>query len=150
MPFPADNQVTDWRPQEKWLALMELRILIADDNPEYRFLLRRFIERGTTFEVVGEAADGEEAIRLVDELKPQAVVMDVMMPVLDGVDATREIKDRHPGIRVIALTHSTDHSHAVDMMAAGVDGYFLKSEPVDKLLYQLDSIAQVARSQPLY
>ena len=125
---------------------MELRIVIADDNPEYRFLLKQFIERGTTFVVVGEASNGDEAIRLVDELQPDVVVMDVMMPVMDGVEATRKIKEHHLGVRVIALTHSSDDSHADQMATAGVDGYFLKSEPVDKLLYQLDSIAQAART----
>ena len=125
---------------------MELRIVLVDDNPEYRFLLRQFIERGTTFTVVGEAENGEEAIDRVDELLPQVVVMDVMMPVLDGVEATRLIKDRHPGVRVIALTNSMDESHAEDMDGAGVDGYFLKTEPVEKLLYQLDSIAITTRA----
>jgi DNA-binding NarL/FixJ family response regulator len=124
---------------------MELRIVIVDDNPEYRYLLRQFIERGTTFVVVGEASNGDEAISLVDELLPEVVVMDIMMPVMDGVEATRAIKNRHPGVGVIALTHSIDQSHADEMFAAGVDGYFLKSEPVDKLLYQLDSMAQAAR-----
>ncbi|HYI46206.1 MAG TPA: response regulator transcription factor [Actinomycetota bacterium] len=120
---------------------MELRIVLVDDNPEYRFLLKQFIERGTTFVVVGEASNGEEAIALVDELRPEAVVMDVMMPVLNGVEATRAIKDRHPGIRVIALTHSIDEAHAEEMASVGVDGYFLKTESVEKLLYKLDSIA---------
>ena len=124
---------------------MELRIVLADDNPEYRFLLRQFIERGTTFEVVGEASDGEEAIRLADHLLPQAVVMDVMMPGMGGAEATRAIRQLHPDIHVVALTNSMDDSHAIEMTAAGVDGYFLKSEPVDKLLYQLESIAQVVR-----
>jgi DNA-binding NarL/FixJ family response regulator len=128
---------------------MELRIVLVDDNPEYRFLLKQFIERGTTFVVVGEASNGEEAIRQVDEVEPDVVVMDVMMPMMDGVEATRAIKDRHPGIRVVALTHSIDESHAEDMAAAGVDGYFLKSESVEKLLYQLDSIAQVGRRSVL-
>lgn len=131
--------------EEKWQALMELRIVIADDNPEYRFLLKEFIERGTTFVVVGEAWNGDEAIRLAGELEPDVVVMDVMMPVLNGIDATRAIKEYCPGVRVIALTNSTDDSHSHEMSSAGVDGYFLKDEPVDKLLYQLDSIAQAAR-----
>ena len=125
---------------------MELEIVLVDDNPEYRFLLRQFIERGTTFVVVGEAENGEEALDIVDELQPHVVVMDLMMPVMDGIEATRAIKDRHIGMRVIALTNSMDESHAREMTAAGVDGYFLKSEPVDKLLYQLDSIAVGVRS----
>jgi DNA-binding NarL/FixJ family response regulator len=133
-------------PRRPITLVVELRIVIADDNPEYRFLLRQFIERGTTFVVIGEASNGDEAVRLVDELKPEVVVMDVMMPVMDGVAATRAIKEHHHGVRVIALTHSTDDLHADEMSAAGVDGYFLKSEPVDKLLYQLDSIAQAARA----
>ena len=123
---------------------MELRIVLVDDNPEYRFLLRQFIERGTTFTVVGEAENGEEAIQLVDRLHPHVVVMDVMMPVMDGVEATRVIKDIYRGVRVVALTNSSDTSHANEMFAAGVDGYFIKSESVDKLLYQLDSIAMAA------
>lgn len=124
---------------------MELRIVLVDDNPEYRFLLRQFIERGTTFVVVAEAANGQEGIECAEIHDPDVVVMDVMMPVMDGVEATREIKNRRPWIRVIALTNSIDRSHADDMVSAGVDGYFLKSEPVEKLLYQLDSIAQTAR-----
>jgi DNA-binding NarL/FixJ family response regulator len=126
-----------------------LRIVLVDDNPEYRFLLRQFIERGTTFVVVGEAANGNEAIQLVNDVEPDVVVMDVMMPVMGGVQATRAIKDRYPGVRVIALTNSIDDSHAVEMSVAGVDGYFLKSERVDKLLYQLDSIEQAARTNVL-
>lgn len=123
---------------------MELRIVLVDDNPEYRLLLKQFIERGTTYSVVGEASNGEEAIELVERLLPHVVVMDVMMPVLDGVAATQTIKDRFPGMGVIALTASMDEGHAGDMSAAGVDGYFLKSEPVDKLIYQLDTMAIMA------
>ena len=123
---------------------MDLRIVLVDDNPEYRFLLRQFIERGTTFTVVGEAENGEEALQLVDRLHPHVVVMDVMMPVMDGIEATRVIKDIYRGVRVVALTNSSDGTHANEMFAAGVDGYFIKSESVDKLLYQLDSIAMAA------
>jgi DNA-binding NarL/FixJ family response regulator len=129
---------------------VELRILLVDDNPEYRFLLKQFIERGTTFVVVAEAPDGEEAVRLALDLTPDVVVMDVMMPIMGGVEATREIKARNRRIRVIALTNSTDPSHAEDMWAAGVDGYFVKTDSVDRLLYQLDSIAQVARTNPFH
>ncbi|HWL65551.1 MAG TPA: response regulator transcription factor [Actinomycetota bacterium] len=128
---------------------MELRIVLVDDNPEYRFLLRQIIERGTTFSVVGEGWNGEEAIELVDKLEPHVVVMDIMMPVLGGVEATHVIKERHPGVRVLALTSSMDESHAEDMSGAGVDGYFLKNDPVEKLLGQLDSIELAARSSPL-
>ena len=129
---------------------MELRILLVDDNPEYRFLLKQFIERGTTYVVVAQAPDGEEAIRLAEELTPDVVVMDVMMPIMGGVEATREIKARNRRIRVIALTNSNDPEHAEEMWAAGVDGYFLKTDSADRLLYQLDSIAQVARSNPFH
>ena len=129
-----------WTTRENGFGLMELRIVIVDDNPEYRFLLKQFIERGTTFSVVGEAENGQEAVRLVNELMPQVVVMDVMMPVMNGVEATQAIKDLHPGVCVIALTHSMDDSHARDMLAAGADWYFLKSDPVEQLLNQLDTI----------
>ena len=120
--------------------------MLVDDNPEYRFLLKQFIERGTTYSVVGEGENGEEAIDLATLLLPDVVVMDVMMPVMGGVEATQIIKSRNRGIRVIGLTNSVDESHAREMEEAGVDGYFLKSESVDKLLYQLDSMAAITRT----
>ena len=102
------------------------RIVIVDDNAEVRRELRTLLPLAGNLEVVGEAADGLEAIHLVKALQPHAVLLDLQMPVLDGYAAARRIKDRWPACRVIALTVHDDEVTRHKASQAGVDVFLVK------------------------
>ncbi len=103
------------------------RILLADDHPLMRRALRELIEREHDLEVVGEAGDGSEAVRLVETLDPDVVIMDISMPVMNGVEATRRIKDASPEAAVLILTVHTDIHTIFSILQAGASGYLVKS-----------------------
>ena len=104
---------------------MTIRLMLADDHRMLRESLSRTMsEHG--FDVVGEAADGEEAVRLATELKPDVILMDVTMPVLDGVAATRAIRDRMPQVQVVILTMHADRDVLTNAIRAGAAGYLVK------------------------
>lgn len=108
------------------------RILVVDDHARSRRGLRALFATCPSTEVICEAADGQEAVSLVEALQPDVVLMDVRMPLLDGLRASRLIKDRWPGVKVILLTaHSTSRAEVVE---AGADGYLLKGCPTEELL----------------
>ncbi len=106
---------------------MSVRILIADDHAVLREGMRNLLERENDFEVVGEAADGEEAVKLGSELKPDVVVMDIVMPKLSGIEATRLIKQANPSSAVLILTAYSDIRYILGLLEAGACGYLLKS-----------------------
>ena len=111
---------------------MGLRLLLADDHRMLREGLRRSMtDEG--FEVVGEAADGEEACDLVDELLPDLVLMDVTMPNLGGVEATRRIHAKHPGVRIVMLTMHADAEVVADAIRGGANGYLVKDCSTDEI-----------------
>lgn len=104
-----------------------LKVMIADDSYIYATGLRKFLEEELLLQFCGRAANGEEAIALAARVKPDVVIMDIQMPVLNGVDATRQILQKQPTLKVLALTMYTHEFSIVDMMEAGAAGY------VDKL-----------------
>jgi len=106
---------------------MKIRILIADDHAVLREGMRNLLEREKDFEVVGEAGDGEEAVQLAKELKPDVVVMDIVMPKLSGIEATRLIKQTSPSSAVLILTAYSDIRYILGLLEAGACGYLLKS-----------------------
>jgi len=108
-------------------------ILLVDDQPLFREGLRTLLSVHPDFEVVGEAANGLEAIRLVRLHLPSVVLMDLQMPVLDGVAATRRLHDEQPDCRVIVLTTFDDDEMVFDGLRAGAVGYLLKDAPSEKL-----------------
>jgi DNA-binding NarL/FixJ family response regulator len=109
-----------------------VRLVIADDRARTRRALRALLAGHPGFEVVGEAADGEEAVAAVARLRPDLVVLDVRMPRLDGVAATARIKARWPHVRVV--THSLAVERRGDALAAGADAFVPKGAPGDELL----------------
>jgi DNA-binding NarL/FixJ family response regulator len=111
------------------------RILIADDHGIVRKGLRLQLEQHEQFEVVGEASDGREAVRIAEELEPNVVIMDIAMPNLNGVDAAAQMVKRNPELKVIILSMHSDESYLTRALTAGVKGYLLK-ETADVDLYR--------------
>jgi DNA-binding NarL/FixJ family response regulator len=110
-----------------------IKILLVDDQPLFREGLCTLLSVNPDFEVVGEAANGAEAIRLARSLLPLVVLMDLQMPVLDGVAATRRLHEEQPECRVIVLTTFDDDELVFDGLRAGAVGYLLKDAPSEKL-----------------
>lgn len=119
-----------------------IRVLIADDHPMVRQGIRTFLERQPDVDVVGEAANGQEAVRRAGELAPDVVLMDLRMPVLDGIAATREIKTRQPAVAIVVLTSFADDAQITDALQAGASGYLLKEISPTNLI---DGIRAAAR-----
>ena len=110
-----------------------IKILLVDDQPLFREGLRTLLTVHSDFEVVGEAGNGMEAIKLARSLRPLVVLMDLQMPVLDGVAATRRLHEEQPDCRVIVLTTFDDDEMVFDGLRAGAVGYLLKDAPSEKL-----------------
>jgi two-component system, NarL family, response regulator LiaR len=109
-----------------------IRVLIVDDHSVVREGLRTFLELQDGIEVAGEATDGEEAVREAERLRPDVVLMDLVMPQLDGVAAMRELRERAPATRVVVLTSFLDDERVLPAIRAGAAGYLLKNvEPRD-------------------
>ncbi len=122
---------------------MKTRILIVDDHKLFRDGLKRLIDREPDLEVIGEAENGEIAITLARELKPDVILMDVKMPVMDGIEATRRIVSDMPGMKVLALSMYSDASFLSGMMQAGAVGYVLKGDDYDGLSKTIHNIARL-------
>ena len=113
--------------------MKRIKILLVDDQPLFREGLRTLLSVHLDFEVVGEAGNGGEAIKLARSLLPLVVLMDLQMPVLDGVAATRRLHEEQPDCRVIVLTTFDDDEMVFDGLRAGAVGYLLKDAPSEKL-----------------
>ncbi len=112
---------------------MTIRIVIADDHKVVRRGLRTFLELDPDMVVVGEAADGAEAVRLAQELQPDIILMDLLMPVMDGITATAMIRRELPETEVLALTSVLEDASVVGAVRAGAIGYLLKDTEADAL-----------------
>lgn len=119
-----------------------IRVLLVDDQSLFREGCRTLLSVHDTLEVVGEAANGEEALQRVAALKPDVVLMDLRMPVLDGVTATRRIHAEHPQSRVIVLTTFDDDEQVFDALRAGAVGYLLKDTPSARLVEAIHASAR--------
>ena len=117
------------------------KIVLADDHPLLRKALRDLLEKETAFQIVGEAGDGEEAVRLASELTPDVIIMDISMPNLDGLQATQQIKAKYPDIAVLVLTVHTDDECILDILKAGAAGYLLKSAFGDEVIHAIKAVA---------
>lgn len=107
--------------------MTRIRVLVADDHQVVREGTRRMLEREPDIEVIGEAADGAEVVRLASALMPDIVVMDVRMPELNGIEATKAIKHACPEVRVLVFTAHNDDRYVFPLLDAGADGYVLKT-----------------------
>jgi NarL family two-component system response regulator LiaR len=121
-------------------------VLLAEDHLITRQGICRLLEGEKNIKVVGEAGDGEEAVRLASELKPDVIVMDVAMPRLNGIEATRQIKLLHPNIAVLTLTAYDDDEYVFGLLEAGAAGYLLKTAGGDELVR---AICAVQKGEPV-
>ncbi len=119
-----------------------IRILVADDHGVVRRGLRLILERHQGFEVVGEAADGREVVRLAEELSPSIVIMDVGMPQLNGIDAAAQIIHRDPRVGIIILSMHSDEGYIVRALGAGAKGYLLKESLEEDIVQAVRIVAQ--------
>jgi len=119
---------------------MSVRILLVDDHAMLREGLHSLLEKQDDMEIIAEAEDGRKAIDLVAKLMPDIVIMDITMPNLNGVDATRQITSQFPGVRVIALSIHANRRFVVDMFRAGASGYILKECLFDELVQSIRAV----------
>ena len=118
-----------------------IRVMVVDDHPIMRDGLRDTLEASGRFEVVGQAKDGEEAVSTVEGIEPDVIVMDVIMPNMDGIDACREIMELLPKTRVLMLTASTEEDAVIEAVAAGATGYLQKYSRPEELVEALLDVA---------
>ncbi len=116
---------------------LTVRVLIADDQTLFRVGLARLLEEYPRVEIVGQAADGAEAVKLVGTLKPDVVLMDLKMPNLGGIEATRQIAASHPSVKVLLLTTFEADNHVIQALKAGASGYILKDSKPDSIVSSL-------------
>jgi two-component system, NarL family, response regulator NreC len=124
-----------------------IRILIADDHGIVRKGLRLQLEQNSSFEVVGEATEGREAVRMAEELSPDVVIMDIAMPNLNGIQATTQLVKKNPQIGVIILSMYSDETYLMRTLAAGAKGYLLK-DSADVDLHR--AVEVVAEGKPFF
>jgi len=120
-------------------------VLIADDQTLFRSGLAALLDKDPRVIVVGQAASGEEAVRMVDELKPDLVLMDLKMPGMEGVEATRLIHAKHPEVAVVILSSFSGDGHLIQALEAGASGYVLKDTNVATIVNGMLAIAGGAR-----
>jgi DNA-binding NarL/FixJ family response regulator len=118
-----------------------IRVAIADDHSLVRQGLRRYLETAEGIEVVGEAANGIELVALVGETKPDIALVDIRMPEMDGLEATRQIRDQHPDVGVIMLSAYDDRQFVVEAVRSGARGYVLKARDAEHLIQTVRLVA---------
>lgn len=119
----------------------DITLMLVDDHDVVRTGLKTFLETQGGLKVIAEADSGETALQLANDLHPDVVVMDITMPRMDGLEATRRIKETCPGSRVLALTVHADEQYFFEMMAAGADGYVTKQVAAEELVEAIRAVA---------
>jgi DNA-binding NarL/FixJ family response regulator len=122
--------------------MMRLRVLLADDHKLVRAGIRSLLERLPGLDVVAEASDGKEALLLVEEHQPQVVLMDLSMPGLNGIEATRYLTRKFPQVRVLILSIYSDEEHVYQSLRAGAAGYLMKGAATEELELAIRSVAR--------
>ena len=117
-----------------------IKILLAEDHAVVRESIHESLSREPEFDVVGEARDGEEAVRLAQKLVPDVILMDISMPVLNGIEATRRIKSFQPSVAILILTAYDDEQYVFSVLSAGAAGYLLKDVGMQELVEAIKTV----------
>lgn len=120
---------------------LPVKTLIVEDQELFREAMRTLLSLESDVEVIGEASNGEEALRLTAEFQPQVVLMDLRMPVMSGTEATRRIHAEHPGVQVLVLTTFDQEEDVFEALRAGASGYMLKNTPAAQLVEAIKTVA---------
>jgi DNA-binding NarL/FixJ family response regulator len=120
--------------------MKKITILLAEDHVVVRESFRQFLEREATFEVVGEAGDGEEAVQMAAQLKPDVIIMDIAMPKLNGIEATKQIKALQPSAIILILTAYDYEQYVFPLLEAGAAGYLLKDVSSHELIRAIQTV----------
>ncbi len=120
---------------------MPIRVLLADDHSVVRKGVREFLEEEPDIEVVGEASDGQQAVALAVELQPDVAVIDIKMPEVSGVEATKRIRAAAPAVRILALSAYDDDPYVFGLLEAGASGYVLKTAESSELIRAIRTVA---------
>jgi DNA-binding NarL/FixJ family response regulator len=119
----------------------KFRIMVVDDHPLMRQALLTLLERYPEFKVVAQASDGQEAVNIVENTDPDIIIMDISMPGLNGLEATRQIKAKHPNIAILILTVHSDNEHIYNIIKVGACGYLVKTASDEEIINALHSVA---------
>lgn len=122
--------------------MSQIRIFLVDDHALIRDGLRAVLARQATMQVVGEAGDGREALKMIEGISPDIIVMDISMPGLNGIEVTRQILKVHPKIKVLALSMYDDQEYVYDILQAGASGYLLKSMASWELVNAIQAVSR--------
>lgn len=122
--------------------MKKIKIILAEDHTLVRQGLRSLLEQNTDFKVVGEADNGREAVERAIRLKPDVVVMDYSMPELNGLEATRQISSRNPGIKILILTRHTNKEYIDNILKAGASGFLVKRSAAEELVRAIFAVHQ--------
>ncbi len=117
-----------------------IRLMLVDDQTLIRQVLASLLSLEDDFEVIGQAGHGQEAVSLADTLRPDMILMDIRMPIMDGVAATKLVKEKHPDIKVLVLTTFDEDEYIVKAMQSGASGYLLKDAPTEQLAAAIRSV----------
>ncbi len=117
-----------------------IKVMIADDHPLMHDALKVHLESESGIQIVAEAADGEEAVKLAAQAKPDVIIMDITMPKLNGLEATRQIKAQNPNIEILVLTVHNDSEHILKILEAGAAGYMTKTTLGERLVRAIRSV----------
>jgi DNA-binding NarL/FixJ family response regulator len=119
-----------------------IKIVIADDHPFFRDGIRFLVQKmeQKEIEIAGEAENGVELLKIVDELRPDVIITDLNMPVMDGIEATRQILSKYPDAKIIAISMYDEESMIIDMLIAGAKGYLLKNEGKDEIISAIKAV----------
>ncbi len=117
-----------------------IRVLLVDDHAILREGVHALLSRESDLTVVGEAGDGQEALELVPRLRPDVVIMDIVMPRMNGLEATKRIRERYPDVRVLILSMYDDHEYVVEIIQAGASGYVLKRVVTEDLVRAIHAV----------
>lgn len=129
----------------------KIKILIADDHPLVRHALKNILEKAPDFQIVGEANNGQEALEFANDIKPDVVIMDISMPILNGLEATRQIKRDNSNIAILVLTIHEDDDYILGILEAGAAGYLVKSVFGDEVIQAVRAViaGEMVLSDPI-